>query len=186
MTAPPLMVTACMGACGNTKRTASESGRSSSGTIGSKSWPSAPRPCSQITDAVGRRPVSSSRLSSATRIGLALDGVEQVLEEALDVGLVDPAHDGDEVVIGVDPDEAVARAARGERPGAADVEPPEQAVLRIDPAWPAALRDPRRRQELRVAPAAAAQMQQPVTRVILRRPPEAAAPVRDALHRLHA
>ena len=49
ITMPPLMVTGICGACGNTKRVGRSAGRPSSGTTGSKSWPLAPRPCSQIT-----------------------------------------------------------------------------------------------------------------------------------------
>jgi hypothetical protein len=45
---PLLIVTDRTGACGNTKRRAGQSGETSSGTIGAKSWPSAPRPCSQM------------------------------------------------------------------------------------------------------------------------------------------
>src|SRR5215467_5559141 len=99
MTAPPLIVTACIGACGKTNRMAKASGRSSSGTIGSKSCPSAPRPCSQITAAVGDRPVSSSRVCST---GSAHEGVEHPLVEPLDVRLVDPADHDDQIVVGVD------------------------------------------------------------------------------------
>src|SRR5688572_3984980 len=61
MRMPLLIVTGRIGACGNTKRTACSS--SSSGTIGSKSCPSAPRPCSQITAARGSGPVSISTAS---------------------------------------------------------------------------------------------------------------------------
>src|SRR5215813_1101509 len=165
MTAPPLIVTACIGACGNTKRTARPSGRSSSGTIGSKSWASAPRPCSQMTDAVAGRPVSSSSVASTRS---AHDGVEEPLEEALDVRLVDPAHDGDEIVFGIDPHEAASGAARRPRAGASDVEPPEQTVLGIDRARPPALVDPRVRQQLGLAPAAAPKVQQAEARVIAR------------------
>src|SRR3954468_6042530 len=60
MRMPWLSVTGRTGACGNTKRRASEAGSRSSGTIGSKSWPSAPRPCSQMTAAEGDGPVASS------------------------------------------------------------------------------------------------------------------------------
>ncbi len=49
MRMPMLSVTGRTRACGNTKRTASAGGNFSSGTIGTKSWPSAPRPCSQMT-----------------------------------------------------------------------------------------------------------------------------------------
>src|SRR5437879_13691123 len=41
---PPLSVTGRIGACGNTKRSGRSPARTSSGTSGSKSWPSAPRP----------------------------------------------------------------------------------------------------------------------------------------------
>ncbi len=51
ITNPLFTVTGRSGACGNTKRTGSESGKPSSSTIGTKSWPSAPRPCSSITEA---------------------------------------------------------------------------------------------------------------------------------------
>src|SRR5712692_92031 len=61
MRMPWLMVTGRTGACGNTKRTGF--GSLSSGTTGSKSCPSAPRPCSQITAAAGREPVSISSAS---------------------------------------------------------------------------------------------------------------------------
>src|SRR5207249_6445818 len=66
---------------------------------------------------------SRARGSEATRS--ALDGAEQALEEAADVRLVDPAHDGDEIVVGIDPDEAAAGAARGPRAGPPDIEPPQ-------------------------------------------------------------
>ncbi len=49
MRMPMLSVTGRTGACGNTKRMPGSAGSFSSGTIGTKSWPSAPRPCSQIT-----------------------------------------------------------------------------------------------------------------------------------------
>src|SRR5262245_54598264 len=61
MRMPLLIVTARTGACGKTKRTGL--GRRNSGTIGSKSWPSAPRPCSQMTEATGFGPVSISTAS---------------------------------------------------------------------------------------------------------------------------
>jgi len=47
MANPPLSVTGRIGACGNTKRSARSPGRTSSGTRGSKSWPSPPRPWSR-------------------------------------------------------------------------------------------------------------------------------------------
>jgi len=65
MRMPLLMVTGRIGACGKTKRTGR--GTSSSGTMGSKSCPSAPRPCSQITAAPGSGPVSIS-IASMTRV----------------------------------------------------------------------------------------------------------------------
>src|SRR5690625_6301285 len=46
---PALMVTGCTGAWGNTKRMF-RSCTPSSGTMGTKSLPSAPRPCNQITE----------------------------------------------------------------------------------------------------------------------------------------
>src|SRR5439155_305535 len=66
MANPPLSVTGRIGACGNTKRSARSPGRTSSGTRGSKSWPSAPRPWSQITAPAGSRPVSTSTASPDT------------------------------------------------------------------------------------------------------------------------
>src|SRR6202034_1705898 len=62
---PPFNVTGRTGACGNTKRSARSPPRTSPGTIGSKSWPSAPRPCSQMTLPVGPGAVSISTVSSA-------------------------------------------------------------------------------------------------------------------------
>src|ERR1700729_411638 len=64
MRMPPLMVTGRTGALGNTKRHARSRGRTISGTMGSKSCPSAPRPCSQITAALGFAAVSTSMVSS--------------------------------------------------------------------------------------------------------------------------
>ena len=60
MRMPLLIVTARTGACGKTKRTATAGGSASSGTIGTKSLPSAPSPWSQMTLAVGCGAVSSS------------------------------------------------------------------------------------------------------------------------------
>ena len=57
---PPFRVTGRTGAWGKTKRSGRVCGRRSSGTMGSKSWPSAPSPCSQMTLAVGAAPVSTS------------------------------------------------------------------------------------------------------------------------------
>src|SRR5690606_35892584 len=62
---PPLIVTGRTGACGNTNRTAGQPSRTSSGTIGRKSLPSAPRPCSQTTAQRGSGAVSCSRVSSS-------------------------------------------------------------------------------------------------------------------------
>jgi hypothetical protein len=45
---PLLIVTGRTGACGNTKRNAGHVESTSSGTIGAKSLPSAPSPCSQM------------------------------------------------------------------------------------------------------------------------------------------
>src|SRR5690606_24497831 len=64
MRMPLLMVTARIGACGNTNRNAGHPNLTSSGTIGSKSWPSAPRPCSHSTAHSGAGPVSCSTVSS--------------------------------------------------------------------------------------------------------------------------
>src|SRR3954468_10537589 len=58
------MVTAIVGACGNTNRMAGAASSLSSGTIGAKSLPSAPRPCSQMTAADGFGAVSISIVSS--------------------------------------------------------------------------------------------------------------------------
>src|SRR6056297_2069224 len=55
---PPLIVTGRTGACGNTKRTGRVRALRSCGTIGAKSFPSAPSPCSQITACSGSGPVS--------------------------------------------------------------------------------------------------------------------------------
>src|SRR5262245_12803185 len=112
MTAPALIVTGWKGACGNTKRVGCEEGRARAGTMGSKSWPSAPSPCSQMTAARGSVPVSTSTVSSselivgpACRRASRDQALHQVLHEPVEAGLVDPAHDGDEVVLGVDPDD---------------------------------------------------------------------------------
>src|ERR1700733_4645757 len=63
MLIPPLMVTGRTGACGRTKRSARSPVRTSSGTTLSKSWPSAPKPCIQMTVLRGCGPVSISMLS---------------------------------------------------------------------------------------------------------------------------
>src|SRR3981081_4141851 len=53
-----------VGACGKTKRIAGQPVKSSSRTIGTKSEPSAPRPCIQITETVGLGAVSIWMVSS--------------------------------------------------------------------------------------------------------------------------
>src|SRR5260221_1088286 len=68
MRMPPLIVTGCTGACGKTKRIAAWGSRSS-GTMGAKSLPSAPSPCSQMMLAVGFFPVSISIAASSSGIG---------------------------------------------------------------------------------------------------------------------
>src|SRR5713226_41781 len=68
MRMPPLIVTGCTGACGKTKRIANWGSRIS-GTIGAKSLPSAPSPCSQMMLAEGFFPVSISIASSSPGIG---------------------------------------------------------------------------------------------------------------------
>ena len=50
---PPLIVTGCTGACGKTKRTGPTASSSNASAMGTKSFPSAPRPCSTMTLAVG-------------------------------------------------------------------------------------------------------------------------------------
>src|SRR6267378_7746988 len=67
MRMPPLIVTGWTGACGKTKRIAALGSRSS-GTIGAKSLPSAPNPCSQMTLAAGFFPVSISIASRSSGI----------------------------------------------------------------------------------------------------------------------
>ena len=69
---PPLIVTGRTGACGNTKRTAGQPGRTSSGTTGTKSLPSAPRPCNQTTLQRGSGPVSRSMVSRSCVMRSAL------------------------------------------------------------------------------------------------------------------
>src|SRR5512142_995298 len=71
---PLLIVTGRTGACGNTKRTDSVSGSRISSTIGTKSLPSAPRPCSHTTDASGRAPVSSSTPGKGDVIAVQIGG----------------------------------------------------------------------------------------------------------------
>src|SRR3989344_3887748 len=97
MTYPLLRVTGRCGAWGNTKRTAKGSG--SSGTMDSKSWPSAPRPCSQIMLAVGFFPVSTSTggastfatVNTACRASLAYNDLRQPRQARLET-LPNPAR----------------------------------------------------------------------------------------------
>ena len=63
ITKPPLIVIGIAGALGNTKRAC---GSLRWGTIDSKSWPSAPNPCSQITLAVARVLASTSTQGSSS------------------------------------------------------------------------------------------------------------------------
>src|SRR5229473_7920483 len=65
MRMPPLIVTGWIGACGKTKRIA-DGGSRIWGTIGAKSLPSAPSPCSQMTLAAGFFPVSISIASRSS------------------------------------------------------------------------------------------------------------------------
>src|SRR5882762_162188 len=67
ITKPPLMVTGRIGACGNTKRIPS-GGSFICFTTGTKSLPSAPRPCSQITAWLGFGLVSISTAGSVSLI----------------------------------------------------------------------------------------------------------------------
>ena len=53
ITWPLLIVTGRIGACGKMKRSARPSGSGSSRTMGTKSQPSAPRPCIQMTVPIG-------------------------------------------------------------------------------------------------------------------------------------
>src|SRR5882672_2060678 len=108
MRMPPLIVTGWTGACGKTKRIAALGSRSS-GTIGAKSLPSAPNPCSQMTLAAASFPVSISIASRSSGIvigstrfrpdrRLGPEGVHHFLA-SLDVGpadKVDAVGDGGE------------------------------------------------------------------------------------------
>src|SRR5688572_1098448 len=112
---PLLIVTGRTGACGKTNRIAGAPARSSSFTIGTKSLPSAPSPCSQMTAAVGFLPVSTSIASSRLAMS-APAGLAHVRVQAIDVGLhllaralVDDLAPHDVAGVG----EAVAR--RGQR-----------------------------------------------------------------------
>ena len=65
---PLLSVTGRTGACGKTKRIGSDAGSRISSTIGTKSLPSAPRPCNQMTAAAGFGPVSCSMDGSSSAV----------------------------------------------------------------------------------------------------------------------
>ena len=67
MTKPLLIVTGRGCACGNTKRTAQRRGSRSSVTIGTKSKPSAPSPCSQMTLPVAGTAGFSTTASALSR-----------------------------------------------------------------------------------------------------------------------
>src|SRR5882724_12154877 len=79
ITKPPLMVTGRIGACGNTKRMPS-GGSDSSRTIGTKSLPSAPSPCSQMTEWLGFGLVSISITCSDSLINLKFVDAEDAKE----------------------------------------------------------------------------------------------------------
>ena len=64
------------------QRSAGQSRRASSGTIGAKSWPSAPRPCSQTTLHAGAAAVSCSTVSSMRRFA-AVNGRDCARVQAL-------------------------------------------------------------------------------------------------------
>src|SRR6476661_8289190 len=97
-------------ACGKMKRMPGRPARSSSRTMGTKSLPSAPRPCSQMTETSGLSPVSTVTCSSSSlmrsslfflrapggadvRVGIAVRAADQVDavgdrgEDAVDDGL---------------------------------------------------------------------------------------------------
>src|SRR4030067_2845926 len=76
ITYPLLIVTGRSGACGKMNLTAT--GRLSSSTMGTKSWPSAPRPCSQMMLCCGCLP--DSRI-----IGGGLLGILFILEKTIRV-----------------------------------------------------------------------------------------------------
>ena len=64
MTKPPFIVTGRIGACGKMKRAPPTAARSSSCAMGTKSLPSAPRPCSTIRLAPGSSALCISMVSS--------------------------------------------------------------------------------------------------------------------------
>src|SRR5690554_156125 len=75
ITMPPLMVTGSRGAWGRMKRTLASAGSESAGTRGSKSLPSAPRPCRMNTQASAGLPPFGSMISSpGWLMGLSLAG----------------------------------------------------------------------------------------------------------------
>src|SRR5919197_3369223 len=111
-------------------------------------------------------PAARSRARSSGARGSARDGGEEPLEEPGDMRLVDPTHHGDQIGLGIDPDETAAGAARGPRARATDVEPPQESVLRVDRTRSPTFGGPAWRQNLRVAPATVAKMQQAEARVI--------------------
>src|SRR5882672_3700412 len=86
MCMPPLIVTGCTGACGNTKRIAAL-GSFRAGTMAAKSFPSAPSPCNQIMLAEGFLAVSISMASRYSAIcsgflradrGLGTEGLDHL------------------------------------------------------------------------------------------------------------
>src|SRR3989449_7795808 len=109
--------------------------------------------------------------STSKRPGSARDAVEDELHESAHARLVDPADDGDEVVLRVDEDEVAPRAARRVARGgrarelpASRVEPPEEPVLRVERARPPHLLDPRAREQLPALPLPAAMDQEEMRR----------------------
>src|SRR5688572_22543656 len=92
---PPLMVTGRTGALGKMKRSCRSSGRGSSRTIGTKSQPSAPRPCIQMMVPTGSGPVESSMWVSGCKstprganCGFGTKGLHDFLAR-LEVGAAD-------------------------------------------------------------------------------------------------
>ena len=76
------MVTGMDGACGKIKRTAKFPGSCNSGTMGAKSCPSAPRPCSQIIVASGLFFVSIS-IAGSSAIFFPFDNLVKSCHEVL-------------------------------------------------------------------------------------------------------
>src|SRR5882672_5726653 len=85
---PPLIVTGCTGACGNTKRIAAL-GNFSVGTMGAKSLPSAPSPCSQMMLAEGFPAVS---ISIASRVPGIASRLSVLLRADCGFGAESPDH----------------------------------------------------------------------------------------------